>query len=113
MELQSGILLQGGKYKIEHVLGQGSFGITYLGQQTGLNRQVTIKEFFMKEYCDRFLDSIQITVNAKGSRDTVDRFRKKLIKEAQAIAQTNHRHAVRIHDIFEENAMAYFIMERR
>ena len=30
MELRKGTLLQGGKYKIEKSLGQGSFGITYL-----------------------------------------------------------------------------------
>ena len=30
MELKNGTLLQGGKYKIEKKLGQGSFGITYL-----------------------------------------------------------------------------------
>ena len=41
MQLQSGTLLQGGKYKIETVLGQGGFGITYLGWQTRLNRRFT------------------------------------------------------------------------
>ena len=53
MQLQSGSFLQGGKYKIESILGQGGFGITYQALQTGLNRQVAIKEFFMKDYCER------------------------------------------------------------
>jgi serine/threonine protein kinase len=47
MQLQSGSFLQGGKYKIESILGQGGFGITYQALQTGLNRQVAIKEFFI------------------------------------------------------------------
>ena len=57
MQLQSGTLLQGGKYKIERVLGQGGFGITYLATQVGLNRKVAIKEFFMREYCNRDTDT--------------------------------------------------------
>lgn len=53
MNLPSGTLLQGGKYRIERVLGQGGFGITYLATQVMLNRQVAIKEFFMKDFCLR------------------------------------------------------------
>ena len=40
MQLQPDTLLQGGKYKIKSVLGQGGFGITYLGWQDELNRYV-------------------------------------------------------------------------
>ena len=42
MELKSGSTLQGGKYKIEKVLGKGGFGITYLAYQQGLNRYVEV-----------------------------------------------------------------------
>ena len=96
MQLHPNSLLQGGKYKIESVLGQGGFGITYLGWQTRLNRRVAIKEFFMKEYCNREL---------------VARFQQKFIKEAQSIAGLNHPNIIRIHDVFEENDTAYYVME--
>ena len=56
MHLNGGVFLQGGKYRIESVLGQGGFGITYLAEQTGLERKVAIKEFFMKEHCERDVD---------------------------------------------------------
>ena len=42
MQLQPGTTLCGGKYRIERVLGQGGFGITYLAVQTGLNRRVAV-----------------------------------------------------------------------
>lgn len=74
MQLHPNSLLQGGKYKIESVLGQGGFGITYLGWQTRLNRRVAIKEFFMKEYCNRNADTSHITIGTEGSRELVARF---------------------------------------
>ena len=43
--------MQGGRYRIEKVLGQGGFGITYSGYQTNLEAKVAIKEFFMKDLC--------------------------------------------------------------
>ena len=51
--LNSGVLLQNGKYKIESILGQGGFGITYVATQDLLDRKVCIKEFFFKDSCTR------------------------------------------------------------
>ncbi|WP_303013649.1 hypothetical protein [uncultured Bacteroides sp.] len=69
MNIQIGTLLQGGKYKIEKVLGQGGFGITYLGMQVGLNRLVAIKEFFMKEYCERDERTSKVYLGSQGSKE--------------------------------------------
>lgn len=44
-QLSPNTLLQGGKYKIGRVLGQGGFGITYLADQPMLHRKVAVKEF--------------------------------------------------------------------
>ena len=52
-QLPSGAMLQNGKYRIEKVLGQGGFGITYMITQVMLGRKASIKEFFMNEYCER------------------------------------------------------------
>ena len=111
MQLQSGCLLQGGKYRIERVLGQGGFGITYQAVQVALNRKVAIKEFFMKEYCNRDSETSHVSIPSEGSKELVGKFRQKFIKEAQNIAALNHPHIIRIHDIFEENGTAYYVME--
>lgn len=47
MQLQNGTLLQGGKYKIETVLGQGGFGITYLATQTLTDKKSRYKGVFL------------------------------------------------------------------
>ena len=109
--LKKGSSLQDGRYVVEKTLGQGGFGITYMGLQVGLNRRVAIKEFFMKEYCERDSSTSHVTVGSQGSRDIVDRFRTKFVKEAQTIAQLDNPHVIRIYDIFEENGTAYYVME--
>ena len=100
--LASETLLKKGEYRIIGLLGQGGFGITYLAVQTGLNRKVTIKEFFMKEYCDRETTTSSVIINSQGSKELVASFRKKFIKEAQMIAELRNKHTINIIDIFEE-----------
>ena len=111
MHLSNGTLLQGGKYKIEKKLGQGGFGITYLASQVLLGRKVCIKEFFYKEYCERDATTSNVTLGTKSSRELVDKFMKKFIKEASTISRLDHRNIIRIHDIFTENNTAYYVME--
>ena len=110
-ELNAGSYLQNGKYRIIGMLGQSGFGITYLAVQSGLERKVAIKEFFMKDLCNRDGSTSHVTLGTEGSRETVARFREKFLKEARNIARLNHPHIVRIHDIFEENGTAYYVME--
>ena len=109
--LHADALLQGGRYKIVETLGQGGFGITYLAIQSGLDRKVAVKEFFMRELCERDETTSHVTLGTQGSRQTVSRFREKFLKEARNIARFNHPNIVRIIDVFEENDTAYYVME--
>jgi len=111
IQLQSGALLQDGKYKIISVLGQGGFGITYLAEHTLLGKKVAIKEFFYKDYCNRDESTSYITVGTQSNTELVERFLKKFVKEAQTISQLHHPNIVEIYDIFSENNTAYYVME--
>ena len=109
--LQSNTTLQGGKYRIERMLGQGGFGITYLATQVSLNRNVAIKEFFMKENCQRATDDRTMTVPSDGSRGLVDGALHKFRQEALKLASISHPNIVRVIDVFEENGTAYYVMD--
>ena len=111
MHLQAGALLKNGEYKIEKVLGQGGFGITYLAEQISLGRKVALKEFFMEGLCNRDVATSHVSVPSVGSKKLVERFKQKFIKEARMIASFDNNHIISIYDVFEENGTAYYVME--
>ena len=108
--LQPNTTVQGGKYRIERVLGQGGFGITYLAVQTSLQRKVAIKEFFMKDFCIRDEETLAMSVPSTGSGKLVEQYRKKFIKEARNLAKLNHPNIISVIDVFEENGTVYYVM---
>lgn len=111
MNLSEGSLLKSGEYRIVKTLGQGGFGITYEAEQVSLGRSVAIKEFFMKEFCYRDEKTSHVSVSSEVGKELVDRFRSKFLREARMIARFNNPHIVKIHDVFEENGTAYYVME--
>jgi len=109
--LQSNTTLQGGKYRIERVLGQGGFGNTYMGYNTEFEETVAIKEFFMKGVTER--DEMTSVVSVSNA-DNVQQFeeqREKFKKEARRLRKLKNEHIVKVHDLFEENGTAYYVMD--
>ena len=107
--LQPNTTLQGGRYKIKDVLGQGGFGITYLAKDNSLGVYVAVKEFFMKDLCSR--DEATLTMNSSGgSLKQVERYREKFIKEARNLSRLHHLHIISVIDVFEENGTVYYSM---
>lgn len=116
--LEAGATLCRGKYRIGKVLGQGSFGITYLASarfeaQGNLGRmnveaQVAVKEFFMSEVNGRKADGSSVD----GSSGSVfANYRKKFRREAENLARLDHPDIVKVLDIFDENNTTYYVME--
>ena len=62
MYLSDGTLLQGGKYKIVRFISSGGFGCTYEAEHILLKKKVAIKEFFVKDFCNRDETTSQISV---------------------------------------------------
>lgn len=98
-------------YRIERVLGQGGFGITYLAYDVVGNRRVAIKEFFYKEGCLRAFDGFTVEVSTAAKKALIERFRIKFLKEANLIKKLNHPNIIKVFDVFTENGTSYYIME--
>lgn len=98
-------------YRIDSILGQGSFGITYLALDTMLNRRVAIKEYFPREFAAR--DGTQM-VRAAGNKEDRDNFLWGLdsfLKEARVLALFDHPNIVPVRRFFELNGTAYLVMD--
>ena len=93
------------------MLGQGGFGITYLGVHAALGRNVAIKEFFMKGVCERDSETSQVYVSNADNNELASRFRDKFLKEARNLASLEHQNIVSVIDVFEENGTAYYVMK--
>lgn len=118
MKLAIGTYLNKGKYRIERVLGQGSFGITYLATakfttegalgKMNVTAKVAIKEFFMSDVNARKVDGSTVD----GSTGSVFvNYRRKFKKEAENLSKLSHSKIVKVFDVFDENGTSYYVME--
>lgn len=107
--LQQNTTLQGGKYRIEGLLGQGGFGITYLAIQVSSNRKVAIKELFLNGVNERSGYSIQVSNSVNNP--LFEKQKEKFKKEAKRIMSLDNEHIVKVYDLFEENNTVYYVMD--
>lgn len=114
--LPKGSLLKGtsNDYIVKSVLGQGSFGITYLAyvrhkdssSKSG-NTLVAVKEFYMKDINGRKGS----TVTASSQEGLFDKYRNKFANESRLIHSLSHPGIVKVLDCFEGNNTFYYVME--
>ena len=111
--LRPGTLLAG-RYVVGAALGEGGFGITYLGMNTKLDMKVAIKEFFPFGYVHRVATaSATVTDRTEAAdEDFFEKGRQRFLSEAKTLAKFNNETGVvSVHDFFEENNTAYIVME--
>ena len=115
--LSQGVTLHGQSYSycIEQVLGQGSFGITYLASvrmQGALGSidakvKVAVKEFFMREINGREGSAV-----TSGSDDGMFAdYRREFVREVTSLSKLSHPNIIKVLECFEANNTVYFSME--
>lgn len=111
-QLKPGTILNN-KYLVGKVIGEGGFGITYIGRDTVLETRVAIKEFYPMGRMNRNnAVSSTLTISTDEQRDFIRKGRERFLAEARNIAQfSSEPGVVNVKDFFEENETAYIIME--
>ena len=103
----------GDQYILGRVLGQGGFGITYLGWDRAMNRPVAVKEYFPSGYAGRDT-TVQLQVRSYDTQKNhiFETNKTRFLREAESLAKLwDIPQIVRILRCFEENNTAYIAME--
>ena len=102
-----------GRYVIQKVLGQGGFGITYLGIDKLYGNKVAIKEYYPQKIAMRKAQYEDVvTVTSIEEKNNYNKGKKRFLDEAQVMARFNKNEGiVKILDFFEANNTAYIVIE--
>ncbi len=111
VSLPVGTLLRGETYRIIRFISSGGFGCTYEAEHVMLRKRVAVKEFFVKDFCNRDGTTSHVTIGTTSKRGLVDKLCRKFIEEARAISQMQHPNIVGVSDVFGENGTAYYVMD--
>ena len=96
-------------FVLEHVLGQGGFGITYLARDTNLDRRVAIKEYLPSDIARRRADA-SAHPNTESHSERYAWGLERFLTEARTLARFDHPNIVRVYSVFEANNTAYMVM---
>lgn len=101
------------RYLVGRVLGEGGFGITYIGRDLRLELKVAIKEYYPMDRATRnAAASLEVSSFVGSSSISFDRGKKKFLGEAQVMARLDKQQViVSVRDFFEINNTAYIVME--
>ena len=108
--LRIGTILRG-IYRIDSYLSSGGFGNTYVAMNIEFDERVAIKEFFMKGVTQREDNQTTIIVSNSENINSFMEQREKFKKEARRLRKLKNEHIVSVHDLFEENGTAYYVMD--
>lgn len=102
-----------GKYMAGRVLGQGGFGITYIGWDIALERKVAIKEYYPSGQVSRSPGTRNLTwYSSEQSQHARQDGMQMFLKEARKMVKADSiPGVVRVLDLFQENGTAYIVME--
>lgn len=110
-QLKAGTLLKD-RYLIGKSLGQGGFGITYIGRDTLLNKRVAVKEFYPNGYAYRDHEVTAVITITSSGQTVFRNAKRRFLEEAQTLARFSEESGiVSVQDFFEENNTAYIVME--
>lgn len=98
------------EYRLDKVLGQGGFGITYLATDIHLNTPVAIKEYLPRGIACRLADG-HVSPRTAQEQALYQQGLDSFLVEARTLATFRHPNIVRVARFFEAQNTAYMVLE--
>ncbi|MDE7390330.1 MAG: serine/threonine protein kinase [Lachnospiraceae bacterium] len=101
------------RFLIGNAIGEGGFGITYIGRDLTLDMRIAVKEYYPNGYVNRN-NTVSECLTATGTISSAlfDKGKARFINEAKSLARfSGESGIVDVRDYFEANNTAYIVME--
>jgi serine/threonine protein kinase len=111
-QLECGSILAG-SYMVGRVLGQGGFGITYVGLDLNLEMKVAIKEYYPEGCVTRDTHTHISVLTFAGEKELqFEKGKERFVSEAKSLAKfAGDPGIVGVRSFFYENGTAYIVMD--
>jgi serine/threonine protein kinase len=101
-----------GAYLLGRVVGEGGFGITYIGWDVANRRKVAVKEYFPRTAATRMTGSGHVTALSQHSAEDYEYGLKRFSEESRVLTMfRDHPCIVSFLDFQSANGTAYLVME--
>ncbi|WP_020410207.1 protein kinase domain-containing protein [Hahella ganghwensis] len=98
------------EYRIESLLGEGGFGLTYLAFDENLQKRVAIKEYLPVDFAVRATDAT-VYPRTESTKEAFEWGLNAFINEARTLARFQNPYIVQVYRYFDANGTAYIVME--
>lgn len=111
--LRPGVILDE-RYRVDRVLGEGGFGITYAAENMRIGLKVAIKELFWRNHSIRNVAvSSEVMLSEAQDATVFQKQKERFMREARILRDFSRLSGVvHVIDYFEANGTAYIVMER-
>ncbi len=99
------------EYRVEEVLGAGSFGITYRAYDGHLDTTVAIKEYYPRHIAGRGSDTHAVRARSPEDEEDFQFGLEQFMQEGRQVARFSHPNIVDVRSYFEENRTGYLVMD--
>ena len=97
------------RYRVESILFEKGFTISYNAVDIRLNKRVSIQEFFITSVNCRSSDQTTVLLENKKDQPVFESYLHFFKVAMQKMSKVRNKHIISVHDIFDENGTSYCV----